>query len=119
MKQTLLDTSFILSCIRNKIDFFEQLELEGIKILVPLQVIRELEGIVKTRLEAQTALKILEKNKTKFKELDLKTKNTDAGIINYARKNKDLIIATLDAEIKNKTKNQKLIIKRKKKLEVV
>ena len=45
MRNVLLDTSFILTCVRNKIDFFEQLELEGFKILVPKQVIKEIEAI--------------------------------------------------------------------------
>ena len=35
MKQALLDTNFILSCIRKKIDFFEEIRLMGIKIIIP------------------------------------------------------------------------------------
>ena len=45
MRIALLDTSFILTCVRNKIDFFEQLELNGFKIIIPEQVIKEIEAI--------------------------------------------------------------------------
>ena len=75
MRQVLLDTSFILSCVRNKIDFFE--ELLEYQILIPKEVINELNG-----LEADLALKILTKYKKSFKMVNLSTKNVDKGIIN-------------------------------------
>ena len=40
-----MDSSFILTCVRQKIDFFEEIELKGIQILIPKQVIREIKGI--------------------------------------------------------------------------
>lgn len=122
MKQVILDTNFILSCIRKKIDFFEEIKFMGFKILIPTQVIKEIKGItnskkkLKFREEAKLALKLLEKNS--FKEIDIKNKNVDRGLINLARENKDIIIATLDREIKNKTQNSKLIIRGQKKLEI-
>jgi rRNA-processing protein FCF1 len=109
----LLDTSFILSAIRNKIDFLDEIKNLGLTPIVPKQVLVELEGISKSKSEAELALKII----NKVKKIDLKTKNTDAGIIKYAKNNK-IIIATLDKEIKNKTKNQKLIIRGKNKIEI-
>ena len=112
MKQVILDSSFILTCIKQKIDFFEEIELMGIQIIIPKQVINELKG-----LKAKLALRLLDKHK--FKKIDLKTKNTDAGIKNYADKNKNVIIATLDKELKNKIKNKKLIIRGKKKLMMI
>ena len=115
MKTTLLDTSFILTCIRQKIDFFEELEFQGLKIIIPIQVIKELEGLSKKQ-EAKIALQLLKKQK--FTKTDLKTKNVDSGIIAYANKNKKVIIATLDKEIKDKAENQKLVIRGKKKLEI-
>lgn len=117
MKQTLLDTSFILSCIRNKIDFFEEINLMGIKIIIPEQVIKEIKKFENKKTEAKLALKILEKNK--FQKIDLNSKNTDNGIIKYAKENPELIIATLDREIKRKTTNKKLVIRNKKKLEII
>jgi rRNA-processing protein FCF1 len=115
MKQVLLDTSFIISSVRNKIDFFE--ELMEYKIIIPKQVLVELEGISKSKTEARIALKILEKNK--FSKINLDSKNTDKAIILYAEKNPRMIIATLDKEIKSSIKNMKLVIRGKKKLAFV
>ncbi len=122
MKETLIDTSFILTCIRNKIDFFEEIKFMGIQILIPKQVIKEIKGIMNSRKNLQSkenaklALKLLEKNS--FKEVDLEEKNVDKGIIKYSNKH-DTIVATLDREIKNKVKNSKLVIRGKKKLEIM
>ncbi len=113
MKQIILDTSFILTCIKQKIDFFE--ELVGTQILIPEQVINEIKNLKNPN--SGLALKILEKNK--FKKIDLGKGNVDNLIIKFAKENPKSIVATLDKEIKNKTKNYKLIIRGKKKLEVI
>lgn len=124
-KQVLLDSSFILSCVRNKIDFFDDLMFLGFEILIPRQVFSELDGITRSkqklhnRDDAFFALKILEQNQDKFTEIDLKSSNVDFGILNYAKQHKDIIIATLDSELKKKIPNQKLVIREKKRLEVV
>ena len=110
MDNIILDSSFIITCIKQKIDFFE--ELVGTQILIPKQVINEIKN-----LNSKLALKLLEKNK--FKKIDLGKGHTDKKIIKFAKENPKTIIATLDREIKNKTKNQKLIIRGKKKLEIV
>ena len=122
MRNVLLDTSFILTCVRNKIDFFEQLELEGFKILVPKQVIKEIEAIKNSKKseakpEADLALKFIKAKKPKI--IRLKGKTADNAIISYAKQNPNIIVATLDREIKKKTKNRKLIIRGKKKLEFI
>ena len=117
MKTAILDTSFILTCVRNKIDFFEEIKSKGMKIEIPKQVIVEVEGLAKSRSDAETTLKLF--NKNKFNKTDLKTKNVDGGLIKFAEKNKDVVVATLDREIKKKIKNQKLIIRGKKKLEII
>ena len=57
--------------------------------------------------------------KTNSKKIDLGKGHTDKKIIQFAKENPKTIIATLDKEIKQKTKNQKLIIRGKKKLEIV
>jgi len=113
MKQAILDTSFILTCIKQKIDFFEELELMGISTLIPKQVIVELKGVDKLGL----ALKLLEKNS--FQQVDLRTKNVDAGIVKFGKENPKVIIATLDKEIKTKTGNSKLVIRERKRLEII
>ena len=123
MRRVILDTNFILSCIRQKIDFFEEIPLLGLQIIIPEQIIKELKKIIDSKKklhfkeEAKIALKLLEKNN--FKKIDLKTKNVDTGIITLAKSDKDIIIATLDKEIKTRIQNQKLIIRGKKKLEII
>jgi len=123
MKQAILDTSFILTCIKQKIDFFEQIENEGLRIIIPKQVIREIEKITSSkqklhfRENAKSVLKLFKKNN--FKKIDLKTKHVDAGLIKFAKENPEIIIATLDREIKNKILNSKLVIRGKKKLEII
>ncbi|MBI2044583.1 hypothetical protein HYT23_00840 [Candidatus Pacearchaeota archaeon] len=119
MKQVLLDTSFILTCIKQKIDFFEEIFFMGLGIIIPEEVIKELELLVKSRKSASSAfaLKLLSLNK--FEIISLKTKKVDQGIINYARKNPLVIVATLDGEIKRKLRNHKLVIKGKKKLDII
>ena len=116
MKHVLLDTNFILSCIRKKIDFFEEIRPMGLVIIIPKQIIEEIKGLSKSKQEAGIALKLLEKNE--FKKINLHGKNVDNGIIKIAKENENYIIATLDREIKNKIKNQKLVI-RGKKLEII
>ncbi|MFW6233385.1 MAG: PIN domain-containing protein, partial [Nanoarchaeota archaeon] len=62
-KQILLDTNFILSCIREKLDLFEYLEERNFKIIIPKQVIDEIKEIqnskkkFKYKNEAEIALK--------------------------------------------------------------
>ncbi len=117
MKYAVLDTNFILSCIRKKIDFFEEIQLMGFKILIPMQVIREIKKFAESKPEARLALTLI--NKNDFDEIDLKLKNADNGIVNLAEKNRDYVIATLDREIKSRVKNPKLVIRGNKKLEIV
>ncbi len=122
MKYAVLDTNFILSCIRKKIDFFGEIEFMGFKILIPEQVIREIKkiaesGKMKFREEARLALILLKNNS--FSEIDLHSKNVDNGIVKVSKENPDYVIATLDREMQNKIKNQKLVIRGYKKLEVI
>ncbi len=122
MKQVLLDTSFIVSSVKNKLDFLDEIESMGFGLLIPKQVIGELEGIVRSkqkkhnRDDAQLALKLL--GKISFKEIDLGTKKVDFGIKNFAEKNPGVIVATLDRELQNRIKNNKLVIRRKNQLEI-
>ncbi|MDD5012473.1 MAG: PIN domain-containing protein [Candidatus Nanoarchaeia archaeon] len=117
MKYALLDTNFILSCVRKKIDFFEEVQSLGLSVIIPKQVIEELRGISNSKPEAKIALKILEKNE--FKKITLHGKNVDKGIIKTARENEGWIIATLDREMKSRIKNQKMTIRGEKRLEIV
>ena len=116
MKQVILDTSFILTCVKQKIDFFEELKFIGLQVLIPVQVIRELKNM-KASNNAQLALQILDKNN--FEQVDLKIKEVDQGLMQYAQKHSDVFVATLDREIKNKIDNSKVVIREKKRLEIV
>lgn len=123
MKQVILDTNFILTCVKQKIDFFNEIETAGMKILIPGQVIGELEGVVKSRKklhfrdDAKLALKIL--GKKTYKEVKLEGEDIDDGISKFAENNPKIAVATLDRELKKKLKNQKMVIKGKKRLEIV
>ena len=112
MKSVLLDTNFILTCIKQKIDFFEELYLEGYQIIITDGVIDELK-----KLKQTSALKLLEKNN--FRKINLTGKNVDNSIINYSKKNPEIFVATLDRELQKKLKNRKIIIRGKKKLEII
>lgn len=118
MTRILLDTNFILTCIRNKIDFFDEFYFSGYKLIIPEQIINEIEKIknsdkkAKFRQEAELALLILKKHH--FEKITLEGKNVDNAIVNYAHKNPEIIVATLDREIKSKIKNRKMIFRGKK-----
>ncbi len=115
MKQAILDTNFILTCAKQKIDFFEELKLLGINPVVPKQVIREIEGIKKP--EAELALKILDKNN--FDKIDFGKGHVDDKIVNYLKDNKEILLATLDSALKNRVTNPKIVIRGKKRLEII
>ena len=122
MKQVILDTNFILTCVKQKIDFFRDIPEMGIQIIIPTQVIEEIKRVanstkkLKFRDDAKLAQVILEKNK--FKQIDIRGKYVDKGLIKYAKEHPRLIVATLDKDIKDKITNSKLIIRGKKKLEL-
>ena len=117
MKQALLDTNFILICIKQKIDFFEELKFIGLKILIPTQVIKELKGL--KIQEARLALRLLEKSKNEFEEIDIGKGDVDKRIKFFAEKNPEVLVATLDKDIKKKFKNRTIVIRGKKKLEII
>jgi rRNA-processing protein FCF1 len=111
MKTAILDTSFILSSIRNKIDFFD--ELEGTKFIIPKKVMEEIERKDKTGL----ALQIIKKHKITIK--DLGNNHADKQIIKYAKEHPKILVATLDREIKKAVKNSKIVIREKKRVEII
>ena len=123
MKRVLLDTNFIISCAKQRIDFFHEIPLMGLEIIIPKQVFDELKLLSKSkegaliREGADLALKLL--NRNKFTSVKLKRNDVDKGIIEMAESDSDLIIATLDKEIKDEIKNRKMIIKGKKNLEII
>lgn len=118
MKRALLDTNFILSCIRNKIDFFEEISLMGIQIIIPREVIYEINRFRDKKTEARVALNLLDRNRWNFEKIVLGKGYVDKKIINYAKENPELVVATLDREVKEKVKNKVMVIREKKRLEI-
>jgi rRNA-processing protein FCF1 len=122
MTYAVLDTNFVLSCIRKKIDFFNDIEMMGLKVIIPIQVLDEVRRLSMTakgkfKDDARLGLKLLEQNE--FKRVDLYIKNVDNGIVKLAERNKEYIVATLDKEMQRRIKNRKLIIRGEKELEIV
>lgn len=123
MKEVLLDTNIILTCIKQKIDFFEDLESKGFKILIPKQVIQEIEKLIKSkqklrfREDAKLALKLLDKEN--FKKINIGKGHVDKRIKLYADEHPEILIATLDKELQDKLRNSKIVIREKKRLEVI
>jgi|SRR3989344_1400571 len=125
-RKVLLDTNFILTCVKQKIDFFEDLQLRGFSIIIPLEVIKELKKIAESKKKirfkeaAELSLKLLKINENLFKKIDLGgKKTTDKLIIDYSREHPDIAVATLDREIKEFLKNKKVVIRGKKRLEMI
>tara|TARA_Y100000310_G_scaffold288212_1_gene313667 strand:+ start:11931 stop:12317 length:387 start_codon:yes stop_codon:yes gene_type:complete len=107
----ILDTNFLIYCSKNKLDYAEKLEIllnEDYELVVPLQVIRELELLKndkekkingKDKQAANLALQLLDFNKVK--RVKVKGRSVDEGIINLASENKKNIVCTLDKEMRD------------------
>src|SRR3989344_8764541 len=101
----LIDTNFILTCVKQKIDLFSELRKEfgNTTIVIPQQTLNELSKLIiketlnlKEKTAAKLSLDLIKKNLIFI--IDLKNKNVDQGIINYINYNKDesFYLATLD-----------------------
>ena len=125
--EIIIDTNFLITSVKKKIQLFEEIRfLYPInEIIIPKQIIAELELLKDKKelnLEEREAAKIsLELVKRQvITRLDLGTKNADAGIVRYCKKNIP-VIATLDRNLKEKIKRinkevQFLTIKEKKRI---
>ena len=120
--EILIDTNFVLTCVKQKIDFVylvEKLSDEKVEWIVPQQVLNEL-GNLKDRVgmknvdrdAAKLSFDILQMIKPEIVDLG-RGPNVDIGIVNYI-KNKQIVLATLDKALKNRVENRILTIKGKK-----
>lgn len=124
----LLDTNFVLTCAKQKIDFphiAEELIDEKIEWQVPQDVLNEL-GTLKDR----TGMKQLDKDAAKLsfttiqnlhpKIIDLpgKNPNIDIKIVNYVL-DKHIVLATMDKALKQRIDNKILTIRGKKNLALI
>jgi rRNA-processing protein FCF1 len=125
--QIIIDTNFFITCIKQKIDLFSELEelygKGGFEIVVPSQVLNELEMLkdnkkmtIKEKESAKLAIFLIDKNEADI--VDMPEKSADLAIIAYANNN-NAIVATLDRKLKSQIKNKKtkfLIIRNQKRL---
>jgi rRNA-processing protein FCF1 len=119
--KVILDTNFLIYCAKEKMDYVEEIDKminENYEIVVPLQVIEELERLKvkakkgKDKDASDLALKILKNNKIKI--VDILGKNVDRAIINLAEENNKNIVCTLDREMRHLLERVILINKGRK-----
>lgn len=124
----LLDTNFILTCVKQKIDFQEmanQITSQSVEWLVPQDVLDELGNLkdrrgakVPDKSAAKLSFEILQNLEAKIVNLPGKNPNVDIKIVNYIL-GKPIVLATLDKNLKSRVENKILTIRGKKNLEFV
>ena len=125
--EIVIDTNFVLTCVKQKIDFAEIAERiinDKIKWIVPQQVLNEL-GQLKDRANmklsdkkaAKLSFEILQTLNSEIVDLG-KNPNVDIGIVNYVLET-DKVVATLDRGLKNRIENNILTIRGKDWLELI
>jgi rRNA-processing protein FCF1 len=123
-----LDTNFVLTCVKQKIDFAdlaEQLFDEPIEWIVPQEVLNELGNLkdrkgtkVVDRDAAKLSFGILDALNPEIIDLGGKHPNVDIKIVNYIL-GKQIVLATLDKGLKNRVDNKILTIRGKKSLQII
>ncbi|MDO8563572.1 MAG: hypothetical protein AABW82_01395 [Nanoarchaeota archaeon] len=112
--EAILDTNFIVSCMKNGIDFFSHLEEAGFKVAIPKEIVEELKDLrhkVKhdDGIAVDLALALLEKRD--FKRINLGKGKVDDRLIHLGKQG--AYIATLDSYIKRSVPNTVIIDSRK------
>ena len=109
--EVILDTNFLIYCAKNKLDYVEEISSllnENYELVVPLQVIRELELLKsdktkkvsgKDKASIDLALQLLDTNNVK--KVKIKGNTVDEGIINLSKENSKNIVCTLDREMRH------------------
>jgi len=131
--EVILDTNFVISCVREKLDFVnlsEELFDENMQFFLPEEVLKEIEKLSKRKGEkstdknaAKTAMAILNslEKKGEIHKIALENEDVDSGLVNYVKMNPEekFVLATLDRELKKKAGCRILTIRGKKMLELV
>jgi len=129
MIKVFLDTNFVVSCLKQKIDFLEELDriLDfSYEVFTIGQVLRELEKLGKSRLDkiadrkmGQLGLKVLEKmiSEKKIKLLEVSADNADDAFLKVCEK--EDILATLDGKLKNEIGCRIIVIRHGTRLELI
>ena len=112
--QVLLDSSFIISCVRERIDFLTQLEEQGFTPVVPREVLQEMKDLRTSsrasrndRQAIDVALDIIAQKGVK--KIGLGTGKVDDWLIK--RGQEGIFIATLDKGIKKRVPKKIVIFK--------
>ena len=125
MKKIFLDTNFLMSIMQFKIDIFSEIDRiidETYTILVLDKTIQELEEIIKTqktkeKKAAQFALKAVRiKNISVYETKE--NKDVDDILAGLSRDN-NVIIATLDKDLKKRLEGKMMVIRQKKFVELI
>ncbi len=103
--EVILDTGFIMNCLRKRLDFLTQLEDSGFKIQVPREVLQELKDIrfesIASRLDRDLIASALEMlNKKKVKHTTMGQIRKDHWLLKKAAEG--YYIATTNSLIKNR-----------------
>ncbi|MEM4330946.1 MAG: hypothetical protein QW273_02980 [Candidatus Pacearchaeota archaeon] len=119
-----LDTNFILTCLKKKIQIKEGLEetfQEKIEIVLLSSVLKEIKKLscdkkrkLKERFYANVFLRMVEENKEDFFLVETKIENVDYSIEEFCKKNPEAILATFDKNLRKKVNNKKMSIQGKK-----
>ncbi|MFH1425509.1 MAG: PIN domain-containing protein [archaeon] len=119
--EVLLDANFIISCVRKRIDFIDELEVLGFKVKVPREVLQELKDLKREKKlgrETRTAINIAFQmlDDGGVKKVGVGGRTVDEGLI--AKGKEGVYIATLDKEILRGVPNKIVIDNSKKGLKV-
>ena len=103
MMKVILDSSFIISCVREGIDFIQQLSEQGFELIAPREVLQEMKDLrnsdrssQKDRVAIDVALQLVETKK--LKKMSFGQGKVDDFLIQKG--NEGYHIATLDKLIK-------------------
>jgi rRNA-processing protein FCF1 len=119
MKQVILDTNFLVYCAKQKIDYAREISNlvnEGYELVVPSQVLEELEKIQKSakkytdKTAAKLAIALLKFNKVKILKNDLRESYADKAILDIASQAKGDIVATIDKVLAKRLRKHSQII---------
>jgi len=116
MKKVLVDTNFLVYCVKKKIDFFEFCQLNGFLVIIPLEILKEIDRLISSsKSSLANVLKSIKKiiEKEKYEAISIKGKYVDSGIINYLKKNPEIFLATMDEKLQKLVKNKIIKIRGK------
>jgi rRNA-processing protein FCF1 len=119
--EVILDSSFIISCLRKRIDFLQQLEEQGFKAVIPREVMQEMKDLSKSKrasnedkIAINAALELIEIRNVK--KVGFGKGKVDDYLIERGKKG--IYIATLDNGIKRVIPNKIVIFNAKGKVGV-